>query len=123
YPNRIEKILAEGLDPAFALQGAGTLPGLDKYDPRPKIWLTDSRSYGAWYAEMAAKTQAMQEAKAAGKNILQRLFAKAHPTPPIRVELPDDFQVHRLPGWAVPLGSQEYYVTEKIPPQFLRRDD
>ena len=119
YPDRIESILRTGLDPNYAGQGGGTLPGLNEKDPRPKIFLTTFPSYAESYARMAANTLAQRKAKEEGKGWIRQLLARGTPAPLFRVDLPIDFPVHELAK--VPfLKSDEYYVTDLIPPSYIK---
>jgi hypothetical protein len=120
YPGRIESILRTGLDPNYAGQGGGTLPGLNEKDPRPKLFLTTSPSYAKFYARMAAGMEAQAKAKEEGKGWFRQRLAQGTPAPPLRIDLPSDFKVHELagPGWIVP--GDEHYVTDLIPPKYIK---
>ena len=120
YPGRIEGILRTGLDPNYAGQGGGTLPGLNEKDPRPKLFLTTSPSYAKFYARMAAGMEAQAKAKEEGKGWFRQRLAQGTPAPPLRIDLPSDFKVHELagPGWIVP--GDEHYVTDLIPPEYIK---
>ena len=120
YPGRIESILRTGLDPNYAGQGGGTLPGLNEKDPRPKLFLTTSPSYAKFYARMAAGMEAQAKAKEEGKGWFRQRLAQGTPAPPLRIDLPSDFKVHELagPGWIVP--GDEHYVTDLIPPEYIK---
>lgn len=117
YPGRIEGILRAGLDPNYSGQGGGTLPGLNEKDPRPKIFLTTSPSYAKFYARMAAGMEAQAKAKEEGKGWFRQRLAQGTPSPPLRIDLPSDFKVNELASF---LGTDEHYVTDLIPPEYIR---
>ena len=117
YPGRIEGILRAGLDPNYAGQGGGTLPGLNEKDPRPKIFLTTSPSYAKFYARMAAGMEAQAKAKEEGKGWFRQRLAQGTPAPPLRIDLPSDFKVNELASF---LGTDEHYVTDLIPPEYIK---
>lgn len=117
YPGRIEGILRAGLDPNYSGQGGGTLPGLNEKDPRPKIFLTTSPSYAKFYARMAAGMEAQAKAKEEGKGWFRQRLAQGTPAPPLRIDLPRDFKVHELASF---LGTDEHYVTDLIPPEYIK---
>ena len=117
YPGRIEGILRAGLDPNYSGQGGGTLPGLNEKDPRPKIFLTTSPSYAKFYARMAAGMEAQAKAKEEGKGWIRQRLAQGTPAPPLRIDLPSDFKVNELASF---LGTDEHYVTDLIPPEYIK---
>jgi hypothetical protein len=61
--------------------------------------------------------EAQAKAKEEGKGWFRQRLAQGTPSPPLRIDLPSDFKVNELASF---LGTDEHYVTDLIPPEYIK---